>query len=142
MTLKPINKEFILRYGFSDPVRYFDEEMQQFRVYYEIEGYSSPILISPVPRIYRNISIEKQIDSFSDINTIEKNSDEHWNIFVKSLDNHLTTFHYQEELSNLMMICGKPLKKNGFELGIYNHKTLKEVERLVEEQLESNPDLF
>jgi hypothetical protein len=108
MTLKPINKEFILRYGFSDPVRYFDEEMQQFRVYYEIEGYSSPILISPVPRIYRNISIEKQIDSFSDINTIEKNSDEHWNIFVKSLDNHLTTFHYQEELSNLMMICGKP----------------------------------
>jgi hypothetical protein len=27
-------------------------------------------------------------------------------------------------------------------LGIYNHKTLKEIERLVEEQLESNPDLF
>lgn len=34
------------------------------------------------------------------------------------------------------------LKINGFELGIYNHKTLKEIERLVEEQLESNPDLF
>jgi hypothetical protein len=111
MTLKPINKEFILTHGFSDPVRYFDEEMQQFRVYYEIEGYSSPILISPVPRIYRNISIESQIDRFSDIKTIEKNSDEQWNIFVKSLDNHLTTFHYQEELLNLMMICGRPLEK-------------------------------
>jgi hypothetical protein len=34
------------------------------------------------------------------------------------------------------------LKINGFELGIYNHKTLKEIERLVEDQLESNPDLF
>jgi hypothetical protein len=34
------------------------------------------------------------------------------------------------------------LNINGFELGIYNHKTLKEIKRLVEEQLESNPDLF
>lgn len=34
------------------------------------------------------------------------------------------------------------LKINGFELGIYNHKTLKEIERLVEEQLENNSDLF
>lgn len=111
-----IDKDFILSCGFSNPVRYFDEYCKRFRVYYEIEGYGCKILVSPfllpikMCFPFYEMSILEQIDNFSDINSIESNTDEGWEVFANSTGNHITTFHYQQELINFMMICGKPIK--------------------------------
>jgi hypothetical protein len=100
---------FLLSAGFSKPIRWFDLRWEQFRVFYKIKGYDCDILISPSPQTVGEMSIEQQVDDFSEIKVIELHHVGDWQVFVNCPENHVATFNYKQQLNDFMAICGCPL---------------------------------
>jgi len=116
----PLSKHFFRRYGFSKPIRYWNERDQQFSIYYKIEGYDCYILVRPSPQVvpqgwnvygegYCEMPPEMQVDEFSDVKMLEDHHIGDFQIFVNSLENHIATFNYEHQMLDFMSICGCPL---------------------------------
>jgi hypothetical protein len=111
---------FFQKYGFSKPIRYWNEKWQQFSIYYKIEGYDCDILVRPSTQVVPNnldafgkgvheMPPEIQVDEFSDIEMLEDHHTGDFQIFVNSFENHVATFNYQCQMLDFMLICGCPL---------------------------------
>jgi len=115
-----LGASFFSKYGFSKPIRYWNEKDNQFSIYYKIEGYDCIILVKPstqvVPNNFNNsgsideMPPEIQVDEFSDTKILEEHHTGDFHIFVNSLGNHVATFHYEIEMIQFMSICGCPLQ--------------------------------
>lgn len=112
--------DFFKAYGFSKPIRFWDEKQEQFSIYYKIEGYDCDILVKPITQVVPNdwnaygegvheMPPKIQVDNFSDIETLEDHHIGSFQIFVNSFKNHIATFSYQFEMLEFMSICGCPL---------------------------------
>jgi hypothetical protein len=114
--------DFFKKYGFSKPIRFWDERSQQFSVYYKIEGHDCDILVSPIPQVvphdwddYGEEIIEMppeiQVDEFSDIEMLENHHYGEFQVFINSFENHIATFNYEYQMLDFMSICDCPLKE-------------------------------
>ena len=101
--------DFLISKGFSKAVRWFDDRLKQFRVYYKINGYDCDILLSPAPQVVGYMTPEEQVDEFSDVEILENHHYGDWKVYVNSFDNHLTTLNECSELIDLMRVCRCPL---------------------------------
>jgi len=101
--------DFLISKGFSTATRWFDYRCEQFRVYYKIEGFDCDILLSPAPQTVGGMTPEQQVDEFSDVEILENHHFGNWDVYVNSIDNHLTTLNYCSELIELMRVCQCPL---------------------------------
>lgn len=107
---KRLSAAFFYKYGFSKPSRCWVEERGQFSVYYTIEGYDCKIIVRISPQMLPyEMSGEKQMEEFSDIKILEEHHYGDFQVFVNSFENHLTTLNYENELLELMSVCGEPL---------------------------------
>jgi hypothetical protein len=115
-----LSASFFRKYGFSKPVRFWDKRLNQFSIYYKIEGYDCDILIKPSPQVVPNnwnaygegvhkMPAEIQVDEFSDIDMLENHHIGNFGVYVNSLENHVATFYYEYQLLNFMSLCGRPL---------------------------------
>ena len=111
---------FFQKYGFSNPIRYWNEKWQQFSIYYKIEGYDCDILVRPSTQVVPNnwnaygegiheMPPEIQVDEFSDVKMLEYHHTGDFQIFVNSFENHIATFNYECQMLDFMSICGCPL---------------------------------
>ncbi|MFA7446795.1 MAG: hypothetical protein WCY89_12690 [Flavobacteriaceae bacterium] len=111
---------FFQKYGFSKPIRYWNEKWQQFSIYYKIEGYDCDILVRPSTQVVPNnwnaygegiheMPPEIQVDEFSDVKMLEDHHTGDFQIFVNSFENHIATFNYEFQMLDFMSICGCPL---------------------------------
>jgi hypothetical protein len=115
-----LNTDFFRRYGFSNPIRYWNKKWEQFSIYYKIEGYDCDILVRPSTQVVPNgynafgegvhtMPPETQVDEFSDIEMLENHHVGDFGIFVNSFDNHVATFNYEHQMIQFFEICGCPL---------------------------------
>lgn len=115
-----LSASFFKKYGFSKPIRYWDEKLQQFAIYYKIEGYDCDILVRPLPQVVPNgvdlygkglnwMPPEKQVDEFSDVEMLENHHVGDFQVFVNSFKNHVATFSHECQMLDFMSICGCPL---------------------------------
>lgn len=111
---------FFQKYGFSKPIRYWNEKWQQFSIYYKIEGYDCNILVRPSTQVVPNnwnaygegiheMPPEIQVDDFSDVKMLEDHHTGDFQIFINSFENHIATFNYEFQMLDFMSICGCPL---------------------------------
>jgi hypothetical protein len=101
-----LTSDDLLYCGFR-PVRKWDDNLRRFRMVYEREGYDCQILISPFPNEIGDTTPEKQIEQ--DLSSVEFLKIHHtgdWQVYAGSFDTHLATFHFRNELFDLMLILG------------------------------------
>jgi len=112
MTLKRkkkfIDSKFFKKYGFNKPVRFWCNVHSVFKIYYKIEGYDSDILVVPVPQIINPAELER----LSTIESLEYHHVNDFQIYINSMDNHITTFNYESEIIDFMIMCKCPLSFN------------------------------
>ena len=60
---KKITSEFFKKYRFSKPIRFWDKKLEQFSIYYKIEGYDCDVLIRPLPQTVPNDYNKRYDDS-------------------------------------------------------------------------------
>ena len=109
-----ISHKFLISAGCEKPTRYYDLQLDQFCVYYKIEGYDCDILIRPLAQVIGEISPSKQVDDYSDIEFLIGHHTGDWTVYVNSKSNvinlgyHLVTLHTEQELLNLFIACKCP----------------------------------
>jgi len=103
-----ISHKFLISAGCEKPTRYYDARLDQFCVYYKIQGYDCDILIRPLAQVIGEISPSKQVDDYSDIEFLIRHHTGDWTVFINNLKNHLVTLHTERELLNLFEACKCP----------------------------------
>jgi hypothetical protein len=103
-TDKELTSQYLLDMNFL-PSRRWDEKLNQFRLVYEIEGYDCDILISPHPNTIEELTPENQIEmDLASIPFLESHHTGDWNVYAGSLNTHIATFHYWEEVQSLLLL--------------------------------------
>ena len=122
MAIHYIDHYFLKRHGFSDPIRIWSKERNQFLVYYEKEGIDSNkfmILIDTLEMTedaqgglieFSELTKEEHIEKFSDIEDIVNNHSGEFNVYLNSFDNLITTLYYQQDLISFFDSCLMPLE--------------------------------
>jgi len=118
---KKITSEFFKKYRFSKPIRFWDKKLEQFSIYYKIEGYDCDVLIRPLPQTVPNdynkfgagihlMPPELQVDEFSDIELLEKHNTGDYQIYINNLQNHIATFYCENQILDFFKLCDCELK--------------------------------
>lgn len=116
---KYLTPAFFADYGFSEPIRYWNDKDNQFSIYYKIDGFDCDILVSPMMQVVGNgidtVPIKMQIDDFSDMDFLKNHNVGNYKVYINSFQNPVACFQYEFEMLNFMSICGRPLKyKNDY----------------------------
>lgn len=80
----------------------------ELRECFEIEGYDHQIIVSPQPNgaCYQDENDEWHETPIND--NFEITHTDNWQIWINSFENHLATFHYQDEIETLLKLTDAP----------------------------------